>query len=943
MFSLFLFILALVHTLPTSAEVSNEVRNCTCGFYDSQTGELFTDSIIAYFNETTRLPKDFIAEKWSRGYAKDWNALYREAADPANIRLNNSKSLQLLVQPSTEDHLVVGASLRTTRRDIQHGSFRALIKSPVRNKRGSAATMMWQYNETETTELSIMSTNKNSEAWVGTFVNHEFTTRNLGMNYTQLLEEPAANRNYTTMGGGLVNGSVDPWDYVEYRIDWTTDFINFYIGGNLTRQVLHKDNTGMPSVPSAFFFKHWSSGNQFSMEGPPARESVAEIGWIRMFFNSSSMNVDAREDFIARCPQPGGLPCSMDDIALRGSTSYSDVATESWKQTPPKSVRHMPTLWISISCVTCSALLLIHTFLRRIIPKINTDIHKPASVSPSISTMNPSEANAYVGESNDTSSNSSSKSIHKHGSADDLAIEKLEPNTGSPSLGGSTPKDGLSRHNSRIDHLAGLTAVCSLFVTLMHFGLTFVPAMVIPGAPYHQKSEYWAQKIIGPFLLNQMWLGVFFTTSARFLSAPYLRKGKIDDIAKAAVRRTPRLMIPVASIALIEYFLIDVGATSYLQYIPSLTWSTWPYVTRYQNFGQYVSEILELTFLIPNAVPHITLHFCTGVLWTIAVQLQGTWLVLLGVIVVYEIKTPWKRMCFYAFCLVNHWYAQSWGTYLWIGLILTDLDVSYDWKTYLHSRPRAYYPVMLFFCMCVATGFAVNLVPNWVEGLNINFATIERNIHPQPSTGERLGNTAQAGYPSYYEPRVNGLLFAGGMQAIVELSTSIQWLLSTPPFLIFFPHVFTIYLLHGLVFWTWGSWLMVFLAGRGFTYGINVIIVGVTSYGLLLLSLPIVTPLIEALGKDVTALVWMTAQEKSPPRRRTLFPFPEDIFTGRELNKLPGKEEADVETGQGKRTEGNGTLSSSHARDKGKAREKVEEHELHAFSTDERVTRISTS
>ena len=156
--------------------------------------------------------------------------------------------------------------------------------------------MMWKYNETEITELSVMNTNNHSDPWVGTFVNNEFTTRNLGMNFSQLLEQPAANRNYTTLDGGLVDGRINPWQLTEYRIDWTADYINFYIGGNLTRQVLHKDNAGMPSVPSTLYFKHWSTGNRYSMEGPPLhRESVSEVRWSRMFFNSSSMNEDARE------------------------------------------------------------------------------------------------------------------------------------------------------------------------------------------------------------------------------------------------------------------------------------------------------------------------------------------------------------------------------------------------------------------------------------------------------------------------------------------------------------------------------------------------------------------------------------------------------------------------------------------------------------------------
>ncbi|KAH7356166.1 hypothetical protein BKA66DRAFT_474071 [Pyrenochaeta sp. MPI-SDFR-AT-0127] len=1007
-------VVILLYALPALAEVLSGEKNCTCGFYDSQSQKLFTESIIVYFNETTGLPNDLVVEDYAQKYEKDWNAIYRQGANPENIKFNNSESLQLFVEPPTDTHLVNGGGIRTTRRDIQHGSFRTFIKSPRRTLRGSAISMMWKYNETEVAEISAMNMNDGSEAWVGTFLSNEFTTRDLGVNYTQILEQGAADRNYTTLGGSLSNGSVDPWDYTEYRIDWTKEYINFFIGGNLTRQVLHEDNSGIPSVPSAFFFKHWSTGNRFSMKGPPNRASVANIGWIRMFFNSSSTTEDMRDGTIAGCTLIDA--CSMDDISLRGSTPYGDIATKKWKQNPHHSIKRMPALWISIACIAFSTLLLIHTFIRRLTqPKVDEkSTPSPESTTADDHNENPHQISKHAVDSNASGRNSSMTSrppSSKYDSVDDLAIERIEPSPGTSVLGGSTPRGGPSRQNStifdsrgttphvmsplnsnfnttreditsfkfphknseltlvspqtpymstdkirmetvtepalpaprmhahppparqRIDHLAGLTALCSLVVTVMHFGLTFVPAMVIPGAPQHNRSEYWAQKIIAPFLLNQMWLGVFFTTSVRFLSAPYLRKGKVEDIAKAAVRRTPRLMIPVASIALLEYFLIDVGATSYLRYVPSLSWSTWAYVTRFENPGQYVSEVLELVFLIPNAVPQITLHYCTGVLWTIAVQLQGTWLILLGAIIVREIKSPWKRSCFYAFCVINHWYAQSWGTYFWLGLLLTDLDVTYAWRTYLNSRPMAYYPLIMFCWLCVAAGFAANVVPNWIEG-DFNFTTSERNIHPDIPTGDALANTENAGYPPYYTPRLNGILFAGGMQAIVELSGVVQWFLSTPPFLMLFPHIFTLYLLHGLVFWSWGSWLMVFLAERDFSYGVNIAIVGVTSYAVLFLALPIVTPILEALGKDVTALVWMTAQEKSPPRRRTLFPFPEDLFTGREVNEKDA-DQADVETGLSTRSSVTATMRSSNMSEKPGAAGKTPVYEVNALMTDE--------
>ena len=982
MFSSVRKLLVVLYALPVLAEVAGGNGNCTCGFRDSLTGEVLTDSIIVYFNETDTLPSDLVVDQYTNKYEKDWNAIYRQAADPANLQFGN-QSLQLLVQPSTKDHVVQGAEFRTTRRDIQHGSFRTLIKSPKQSSDGSAMSMILQYNETESTELSVMNTNDPSEAWVGTFINGEFTTRDLGTNFSQALSQTAANRNYSTLGGGLENGSFNPWEFTEYRIDWTEDYINFYLGGNLTRQILHKDRKGMPSVPAPIYFKHWSTGNRFSMEGPPLRPSAARIGWIRVFFNSSTTTDEAREVFNTQCTVAD--TCSMDDYTLRGSTEFVEDATVRWKQQKPHAFLRMPAVWLSVGCIAFSTFLLIHTFIRRVTQPKKTGHSLPPTPTPTSSSAastdqsmekEPEKSPEYLTKSGNSSKRSSTMPTRPPSVTDDLTIERLAPSTGTTLHGRSptgsvlfepaptlppldsnfnftqetlapTSTDRLSPYQGRehavfmqnvdsqqtinelkiphqsvekiemetvtesafpaprmkpqppaprdrVDYLAGLVALCAVIVTVMHFGLTFVPAIVIPDAPQHAKSEWWAQKIVAPFILNQMWLGVFFTTSVRFLSASYLKRGKMSDVAKAAVRRVPRLMIPVATIALLEYFLVDCGATKYLRYIPSLTWSTWPYVTRYENFAQYISEILELVFLIPNAVPQITFNYCTGVLWTIAVQLQGTWLVLLGIVVVYEIKTTWKRMLFYVFCVVNHWYAQSWGAYFWLGLLLTDLDVTYAYKKWLYVRPSVYYPLITSCWLCVAAGFAANLLPNW---MSFNFATTENNIHPDWQTGEPLMNTDRAGYPPYYTPRLNGLLFAGGMQAIVELSTAVQWFLSTPPLLVLFPHIFTIYLMHGIVFWSWGSWLMVFLANRDFSYSINVTIVGVTSYVLLFMTLPIITPVVEALGKDITALVWMTAQEKSPPRRRTLFPFPGEILTARSEAGAETGEKVDVEKG----------------------------------------------
>jgi hypothetical protein len=105
----------------------------------------------------------------------------------------------------------------------------------------------------------------------------------------------------------------------------------------------------------------------------------------------------------------------------------------------------------------------------------------------------------------------------------------------------------------------------------------------------------------------------------------------------------------------------------------------------------------------------------------------------------------------------------------------------------------------------------------------------------------------------------------------------------------------------------------------------------------------LVTPIIEALGKDMTALVWMTATKKSPPRRRTLFPFPDDLFTGRAVNATEDKKDGgDEEKGMGNRASdastlnGSNTTSQRNSNDKGKGvQSTVMEYKLKAFSTEE--------
>jgi hypothetical protein len=370
----------------------------------------------------------------------------------------------------------------------------------------------------------------------------------------------------------------------------------------------------------------------------------------------------------------------------------------------------------------------------------------------------------------------------------------------------------------------------------------------------------------------------------------YIKTGNLQKVAEKVVGRTPRLIIPCAAFAALEYFCMQMGAVTWLEYLPSVTWSTWPYTTSYTTFGHFISEVIELMYIIPNAAPQITFNYCIGVFWTIPVQLQNSWLALLGVIVIREIKTPWKRMGYYAFCVLMHWYATSWGSFFWMGLLIADLDITYKWKPWLYARPWAYYPFITFLTILTIGSQSLDLVGQWTP---INFNTREYGIHPDHLTGQPIRDTTRYGFPPYYVPALTTFTFSIGIHLLVELSPLMQKFFTNRVFMWLFPHIMTLYLIHGLIFWSLGSVICIKLAALGVPYWANMLVTATCSFTVTFGCLPFLTPIIETLGKSVTLNIWRDASEKPAKRRKSLYPFGADMFMGGEKNDA----EAEVKSG----------------------------------------------
>lgn len=587
-----------------------QAPDCDCGYYDPATQDVFTEHLIVFFNETSTIPTgSFTAETFANHWEKSWNGVYRNGADPSNIEIgalnatstfHSNSSLDLFINPATDQHLVVGASLRTLREDILYGSFRTLMRPAGNFTGGSAMSMLLKYNDTQMIQQNTMNTGEAEMAWVNTLISGDFSDRWTGLNYSTIFDNSASWPN------------VSPWGFSEYRIDWTEDSIKSYIGNNLYRTAPRSNYTRQlyPVTPAALYLQHWSNGDPYNMDGPPTKRISGQVGYTRAFFNSSLTTKEQKADFDARCHV--SVACSMDDITLRGASVIPVGSTKPWKEIIKKDNLYWFAVWALVSSVFVTLILACniiyqrwptaeskkpkavkHNFCRRLPRQImSTEFISGAATLASAAmtpmTTRPSSINEVSKDpfddmkfpfSRSTGSSSTINMIKKKEDRKERVAELVsqqhvvERKEGEGSndivLAGVAPTKVVHKPlapRTRINYLAGMISIVTLLVSLEHFFFTFLPAVVQPGAPHHYATELWAQDYIAPFFFNQIILGLFFITSTRFLISKYFKTGDLSHIAEKATGRTFRVMIPIAATALLEYFIIN--CMFILKYLP---------------------------------------------------------------------------------------------------------------------------------------------------------------------------------------------------------------------------------------------------------------------------------------------------------------------------------------------------------------------------------------
>lgn len=341
------FGLCLTAVRASAALTPTRPQDCPCGYVDRIHDRLFTESIIVYFNETETIdPKVFDVRSFEDKKEKGQGSIYRRGAGASNLALGEDSALQLFVNSSTPDHLVNGSELRTVRQDILYGSFRASMRSPAWGAGGTALSMRLKYNGSESLNVDLLNMDDPRAARVTNLLNGEVPTDEITSAYSALESGRT---------------SVTPWDFVDYRVDWTGYLVDFWAGADRTRSVT-PDNRTLPTVPQPLYLSHWSTGDNSYMQGPPPDRSVAEVAWVRAFFNSSLMTRQEHTAFDGRCQQ--WMACSMDDLSLRGSSPYASRATLGYKPPPKDPQLQIPAAVLAGICSSFGVIALINAMIR---------------------------------------------------------------------------------------------------------------------------------------------------------------------------------------------------------------------------------------------------------------------------------------------------------------------------------------------------------------------------------------------------------------------------------------------------------------------------------------------------------------------------------------------------------------------------------------------------
>ncbi|KAK5009449.1 hypothetical protein LTR60_005198, partial [Cryomyces antarcticus] len=278
---------------------------CECGYIQNNTA-LWTSTLHTNFTQVNTTNDWAVQERISPqnatvapyGITREIrNVEFNPASSNDSLKAKDGSQAGLLLyvrsklETGSDGTLVPAAEIRTTRRDIQYGSFRAGIHAT--NVKGTCGAFFWYLNDTQEIDMELLS--------AGTSSNPSYLDLSLQS------EQSFLNGGNVELTPAFKNASlpfIASEGTHEYRFDWTPNKVSFYVDGSWLY-----DMTGSAYVPISsgqLILNHWSNGNAGWSGGPPKADAKMTVTYVTAYFNSTDAqsNANFQQTCRSRATQP---------------------------------------------------------------------------------------------------------------------------------------------------------------------------------------------------------------------------------------------------------------------------------------------------------------------------------------------------------------------------------------------------------------------------------------------------------------------------------------------------------------------------------------------------------------------------------------------------------------------------------------------------------------
>ncbi len=177
---------------------------------------------------------------------------------------------------------------------------------------------------------------------------------------------------------------------------------------------------------------------------------------------------------------------------------------------------------------------------------------------------------------------------------------------------------------------------------------------------------------------------IFFVVSAFALSIGFFETGNRETIETMAIRRYPRLVIPILACSLVVFVLMVTGAIRVHEVAAMLGlvhWPAWGF-----NFTPTLSHVLEFS-LFDVFFRYDPLQAFSTALWTMPVEMYGSAMIF---VFLYSFGLSRLRYCLYPVCTAVAWMNDSPFTAFAFGVMLSEAFAALGAKAISERRVVRY-------------------------------------------------------------------------------------------------------------------------------------------------------------------------------------------------------------------------------------------------------------